>query len=85
MLTQFTVGRVPVIATVEQLKEADLIRIMTEPKNSVVKQFQQLFAQWNVNLQFSPDSIKAMARQAIEKNTGARGLKASMVNYGIYL
>jgi ATP-dependent Clp protease ATP-binding subunit ClpX len=72
------VGRIPVIATLRELDEADLIRILTEPKNSLVKQFQHLFQIDDVSLKFSEGALKAIARKAIQRKSGARGLRAIM-------
>jgi ATP-dependent Clp protease ATP-binding subunit ClpX len=72
------VGRLPVIATLEDLDEPALIQILTEPKNALVKQYQELFAMENVKLTFADDALVAIARQAIERKTGARGLRAIM-------
>ncbi len=70
------VGRLPVIATVDKLQEADLIRILTEPRNALTKQYQKLFELDNVDLEFSDDAIDAIADQAMLRGTGARGLRA---------
>ncbi|MBQ9600643.1 MAG: AAA family ATPase, partial [Neisseriaceae bacterium] len=70
------IGRLPVIATLEQLDEDALINILTEPKNALTKQFQALFAMENVTLTFEPDALKAIAKQAIKRKTGARGLRS---------
>jgi ATP-dependent Clp protease ATP-binding subunit ClpX len=68
------VGRLPVLAILHELDEAALIRILTEPKNALVKQYQKKFDYDNVKLKFSEDALKAVARQAIERKVGARGL-----------
>ncbi len=70
------VGRVPVVATLEELDEQALVRILTEPKNSLVKQYQKLFSLDNVRLRFTESALKAIARSAIQKKTGARGLRS---------
>ncbi len=70
------VGRIPVVATLDELKEEDLIRILQEPKNALVKQFQKLFAMDNIDLHFTDGAVKAIAREAIKRKTGARGLRA---------
>ncbi len=75
MIPEF-VGRVPVIATLETLTEDALIKILTKPKNALVKQFQRLFALDGVKLSFAPGALKAVARLAVERKTGARGLRA---------
>ncbi|WP_067781409.1 ATP-dependent Clp protease ATP-binding subunit ClpX [Actinomyces vulturis] len=72
------IGRLPVIATVEHLGEDDLVRVMTEPKNSLVSQYQYLFALDGVELEFTDDAVREIARLALERETGARGL-ASIV------
>jgi ATP-dependent Clp protease ATP-binding subunit ClpX len=72
------VGRLPVIATLGELNEAALVRILTEPKNALVKQFQKLFEFENVALRFTDSALKAVARQSKERKCGARGLRAIM-------
>ncbi len=70
------VGRLPVIATLEDLDEAALVTILSAPKNALVKQFQQLFRMENVKLTFKEDALHVIARKAIERRTGARGLRS---------
>ncbi len=70
------VGRLPIIANLESLKKEDLIRILTEPKNALVKQYQKLMAMENVSLKFTEDAIEALAEEAVAKGTGARGLRS---------
>ena len=70
------VGRLPVIATLEDLDEDALITILTEPKNALVKQYQRLFEIEDVQLTFTDDALKAIAKRAIERKTGARGLRS---------
>lgn len=70
------VGRLPVVATLEDLTESDLIKVLTEPKDAIVKQFASLFDMNGVKLTFEEDALKAIVHQAIEKKTGARGLRA---------
>ncbi|MGG6313880.1 ATP-dependent protease ATP-binding subunit ClpX [Paenibacillus macerans] len=70
------VGRLPVISTLEPLDEKTLVRILSEPKNALVKQYQKLLELDNVNLEFEPKALEAIAREAIKRNTGARGLRA---------
>ena len=70
------IGRLPVIASLEGLDRATLVRILTEPKNSVVRQFQRLFAMDDVELEFTPDALDAVATEAFLRKTGARGLRA---------
>ena len=70
------VGRLPVIATVEKLGEADLMQILIEPRNALTKQYQKLFDIDHVDLEFTDDAIEAIAEQAMMRGTGARGLRA---------
>ena len=70
------VGRLPVIATLGDLDEEALVQILTEPKNGLVKQYQRLFEMENVELTFHDEAMKAVARKAIERKTGARGLRS---------
>lgn len=70
------IGRLPVIATLENLDEEALIRILTEPKNALIKQYQKLFEMEEVELKFTEDAMSAIADKAIERKTGARGLRA---------
>jgi ATP-dependent Clp protease ATP-binding subunit ClpX len=72
------VGRLPVIATLEDLDEAALVQILTEPKNAMVKQYQRLFEMEGVKLSFAEEAVKSIARRAIERKTGARGLRSIM-------
>jgi ATP-dependent Clp protease ATP-binding subunit ClpX len=72
------VGRLPVIATLEDLDEDALIKILTEPKNALVKQYQTLFDMEKVKLTFSEDAMSAIAKRAIARKTGARGLRSIM-------
>ena len=69
------VGRIPVITHVDELDEDDLVRILTEPKNALVKQYQKLFSLENVNLRFTANALKSVAGKALERKTGARGLR----------
>ena len=69
------IGRLPVIAALEQLTEEALVDILTKPRNSLVKQYQRLFGYENVKLSFTDDALKAIAKEAIRRNTGARGLR----------
>ena len=69
------VGRLPVIATLEQLAEEDLVRILTEPKNSLVRQYKTIFDMENVNLEFTDAALVAVAKEAIKRGVGARGLR----------
>jgi ATP-dependent Clp protease ATP-binding subunit ClpX len=70
------IGRLPVIATVEQLDKAALIAILTEPKNALIKQYQRMFEIDGFELEFEPDAIELIADLALERETGARGLRA---------
>lgn len=70
------VGRVPVIATLDLLDEESLVKILTEPKNSLVNQYTKLFDYDDANLEFNEDALKSIAKKAIERNTGARGLRS---------
>lgn len=70
------IGRLPVIATLAELDEAALINILTEPKNALVKQFQALFAMEDVVLEFEPEALSAIAKLAMKRKTGARGLRS---------
>jgi ATP-dependent Clp protease ATP-binding subunit ClpX len=72
------VGRLPVIATLDDLDEDSLKRILTEPKNALVKQYQRLFEMENTELTFQEEALKAVAKKAIERRTGARGLRSIM-------
>ncbi len=72
------VGRLPVIAPLDSLKREDLVRILTEPKNALVKQYQKLLAYDAVDLEFADGALEAVADKAIERNIGARGLRAVM-------
>ena len=70
------IGRLPVVATLQELKEDDLIRILKEPKNSLIKQYKKLFEYDNVDLSFDDDALKVIVKKAMEEHTGARGLRA---------
>ncbi len=70
------VGRLPVTATLDQLDESALIQILTEPKNALVKQYTQLFAMDNVGFEITPEALNAVAKKALERRTGARGLRS---------
>jgi ATP-dependent Clp protease ATP-binding subunit ClpX len=74
------VGRLPVITTLNPLDKEALIKILTEPKNSIIKQYSELFALDGVELTFEADSLEAMADKTIEKETGARGLRSIVEN-----
>lgn len=70
------VGRLPVIATLEELDEQALVRVLTEPKNALVKQYQKLFKMEGVELEFRDEALRAIARTALKRKTGARGLRS---------
>lgn len=70
------VGRLPVIVTLDALDEAALVRILVEPKNALIKQYQKFMELDNVQLEFKEDALKAIAAEALKRNTGARGLRA---------
>jgi ATP-dependent Clp protease ATP-binding subunit ClpX len=72
------IGRLPVIAVMNHLEEADLVQILKEPKNSLVRQYQKLFKFEKVKLEFTDKALEAMARKAVERKTGARGLRTLM-------
>lgn len=69
------IGRIPVIVTLEVLNEDDMIDILTKPKNSVVSQYKELFKYDGIDLDFTPEALKEIAKKSISKNTGARGLR----------
>jgi len=70
------IGRLPVVATLDELEEAALVKILTEPKNALTKQYQKLFQMEGVELEFRPEALKAIAKRALERKTGARGLRS---------
>lgn len=70
------IGRLPVTAALEKLTTDDLVRILTEPKNALVKQYQKLLSLDDTELEFEPEALRSIANQAIERNTGARGLQS---------
>ena len=79
-MTPEFVGRLPVFVTLDELDEKALVRILTEPRNSLVKQYQKLMEPDGVELVFDPEALREIARIAMHKNTGARGLRAIMEN-----
>jgi len=79
MIPEF-VGRLPVLATLEELDEQALVRILREPKNALVRQYQKLFDMENVHLRFTEGALGAIAREALKRKSGARGLRAIMEN-----
>ena len=74
------VGRLPVIATLDELAEDDLIRILREPKNALTRQYQKLFEMEGVHLKFTEGALRAIAREALKRKSGARGLRAILEN-----
>ncbi len=77
LIPEFT-GRLPVITTMKELTEDDLVRVLTDPKNSLVRQYQKLLAMDGVELKFETEALKALAQKALARKTGARGLRAEM-------
>ena len=77
LIPEFT-GRLPVITSMKELSEDDLVRVLTEPKNSLVKQYVKLLKMDGVSLSFEKDALRALAKKALERKTGARGLRAEM-------
>ena len=77
LIPEFT-GRIPVICTLDELTEDDMVRILTEPKNCLVKQYQKLFDMDGIRISFKDDAIREIAKEAIKRKTGARGLRAIM-------
>jgi ATP-dependent Clp protease ATP-binding subunit ClpX len=69
------VGRLPVVATLDELDAPALVKILTEPKNAVTKQFKKLFEMEDVELEFRPEALQAIAKKALKRKTGARGLR----------
>merc|ERR1711976_358335 len=74
------VGRLPIISTLHELEEEDLINILTEPKNSLTKQYKKLFSMENVELEFKKEALNSIANNAIQKKSGARGLRSVLEN-----
>ena len=70
------IGRLPLIASVNKLDQAALVQILTEPRNALIKQYQKLFEIDGVELEFTDDAVEAIADKAMERGTGARGLRA---------
>ena len=79
MIPEF-VGRLPVVATLDELTEDEMVRIMLEPKNALAKQYQKLFDMENVALRFTDGGLRAVAREAMRRNSGARGLRSILEN-----
>jgi ATP-dependent Clp protease ATP-binding subunit ClpX len=74
------VGRLPVVATLDELDEAALMSILTEPKNALTKQYRRLFEMEGAELEFRDDALRAVARRAMQRKTGARGLRTILEN-----
>ena len=74
------IGRLPITATLEDLDEKSLVKILLEPKNSLIKQYQELFRLEGVKLTFKDSSVKEISQKAISKKTGARGLRSILEN-----
>ncbi|MDH5766304.1 MAG: ATP-dependent Clp protease ATP-binding subunit ClpX, partial [Gammaproteobacteria bacterium] len=74
------VGRLPVVATLEELDEEALITILTKPRNALTKQYQKMFEMEDCELEFREDALRAVARKAMERKTGARGLRTILEN-----
>ena len=79
MIPEF-VGRLPVVATLHELTENELMKIMLEPKNALIKQYQKLFGMEDVTLRFTEGALKAVAHEAMKRNSGARGLRSILEN-----
>ena len=79
MIPEF-IGRLPVLATLKELDDQALVRILREPKNALVRQYQKLFELENVHLRFTEGALTAIAQEALARKTGARGLRAIMEN-----
>jgi len=75
-LTQEFVGRLPIVATLDELDEEQLVQILTEPKNALTKQYKRLFDMESCEIEFRDDALRAVARKAMERKTGARGLRS---------
>lgn len=80
MIPEF-LGRLPVIVTLDSLSEDFLVRILTEPKNAIIKQYKKLFAMDEVKLQFEDEALRVIAGRALEKKTGARALRAVLEEF----
>ena len=75
------VGRIPVITALDDLDEDALVRILTEPKNALIKQYKKLFSYDGTKLEFTEDALHAVARKALERKTGARGLRGILEDH----
>lgn len=74
------IGRLPVITTLNELEQEDLVRILVEPKDSIIKQYKKLFDMENVKLKFTDGALKAIAKLSAERKSGARGLRSILEN-----
>ncbi|HLE16702.1 MAG TPA: AAA family ATPase, partial [Syntrophales bacterium] len=74
------IGRLPVITSLNELEEADMVKILVEPKDAIIKQYKKLFGMMNVNLKFTDDALSAIARLSVERKSGARGLRSIIEN-----
>jgi len=74
------IGRLPIMAALEKLTEDDLVHILTQPKNALVKQYKKLLELDGVELVFEDDALRSIAKKALERNTGARGLRSIIEN-----
>jgi ATP-dependent Clp protease ATP-binding subunit ClpX len=74
------VGRLPIVATLQDLTEDDLVTILTKPKNALVKQYKKLFGLEDVKLSFTKSALQSIAREAIRRESGARGMRAILEN-----
>ncbi|HKQ32855.1 MAG TPA: ATP-dependent Clp protease ATP-binding subunit ClpX, partial [Thermodesulfobacteriota bacterium] len=72
------IGRLPIVATLEELTEEDFVRILTAPKNALVRQYQKYFDFEKVKLKFTDEALRAIAQEALRRKTGARGLRSIM-------
>ena len=70
------IGRLPVLVTLNPLDEDAMVHILTEPKNALVKQYQKMLSMDDVDLEFTPEALQAIAKEALRRNTGARGLRS---------
>ena len=77
MIPEF-IGRLPILTSTKELTEEDLVRVLTEPSNSLVRQYQHLFDLDGIDLEFTPEALLAIAARANERKTGARGLSSIM-------
>jgi len=80
MIPEF-VGRLPVVTALDELTQHDLVRVLTEPRNALVRQYKALFGLENVELEFAPDALEEIAQRAVTRGTGARGLRAMLEQF----